>query len=558
MAGFGLLGQLAGGYVNAAREDRARQDALDERQREMQMGLGSMILQNPAVPPEYKGPVMEHLVQVVNTPRGKKLPSWDKMMTSLPATYGPQQTSTVPQPAVNLKPPTPPPGVSGGVAGLPEGVTPQGESQNFNLPASQTQVAGRPQTGLPGQFHLRSDAEMAQEQTAAQMAAQQQFIQSLRDQGFSDEQIALKLGMSKMMPIPFGGLYNIGTGETVSPTNTPQTKVQYMVGGKGPFFGTQSRAGGPILDVSGQPVPGAVPFNQAMNMPVRAWSKDDKGQMYSVLLDKKTNQVIPGTENYDIMPPAGYLPQVKQGEFTFIDADNNVYRVPTTSVTSRAGVGNTGAVRPPAPPPGVSATPTSGTPQNAPQSPPQGTPAGAAGGARLIGNKGPTGATRSRADAAEAIVPLIDQAEAMLRDPEVAKEIGPLAGRWEQLGNRLGTMSPKAREVAGTLMSIYSLGGTMHGWRALQVAKEFANTYGDIKADPESLIGGLEAMRATANTVYESGYKRKMPGKVQPPATPPGQQAAGTHIIELNGKHYQYKGSGDTADINNYTEVKTQ
>ena len=35
----------------------------------------------------------------------------------------------------------------------------------------------------------------------------------------------------------------------------------------------------------------------------------------------------------------------------------------------------------------------------------------------------------------------------------------------------------------------------------------------------------------------------------------PGTGGSG-HVIELNGKHYQYNGTGDTADLKNYTEVK--
>jgi hypothetical protein len=34
-----------------------------------------------------------------------------------------------------------------------------------------------------------------------------------------------------------------------------------------------------------------------------------------------------------------------------------------------------------------------------------------------------------------------------------------------------------------------------------------------------------------------------------------GATAGGGHIIQLNGKQYQYKGSGDTADINSYTPL---
>jgi hypothetical protein len=33
-----------------------------------------------------------------------------------------------------------------------------------------------------------------------------------------------------------------------------------------------------------------------------------------------------------------------------------------------------------------------------------------------------------------------------------------------------------------------------------------------------------------------------------------GEAAADNHVIEINGAHYTYKGSGDTADLNNYTK----
>ena len=36
-----------------------------------------------------------------------------------------------------------------------------------------------------------------------------------------------------------------------------------------------------------------------------------------------------------------------------------------------------------------------------------------------------------------------------------------------------------------------------------------------------------------------------------------GGADSGGHVIALNGKHYRYNGSGDTADLKNYTEMKT-
>src|SRR5579872_352599 len=79
--------------------------------------------------------------------------------------------------------------------------------------------------------------------------------------------------------------------------------------------------------------------------PRQAWSKDERGRLYSVNLDPKTNQPIPGTENYSLAPPNSILPTtVKTSEFTFTDDDGNVFRVPTTTVATHEGGGaGTGA-----------------------------------------------------------------------------------------------------------------------------------------------------------------------------------------------------------------------
>lgn len=160
------------------------------------------------------------------------------------------------------------------------------------------------------------------------------------------------------------------------------------------------------------------------------------------------------------------------------------------------------------------------------------------------------GQAQSRAAAARSIMPLIDDVENKLRtNPGLAAQLGPASGRWSDVQKKLGNLSPEARELAGELISIYSFAGTMHGWRALAVASEFQKVYGGLEATPESLLGGMQAMRRTADAVQAATRY----GAVQTPSPPPG---GGQHVIELNGKQYRYNGSGDTADLKNYTEVK--
>jgi hypothetical protein len=220
--------------------------------------------------------------------------------------------------------------------------------------------------------------------------------------------------------------------------------------------------------------------------PIRAWAMDDKGRPYSVEVDPQTNQIKKGTENYDLMPPSNMMDSIKTGEFSWKDENNVLHRSATTTVTSHSPRGrNRGS---------SDAGAGAGAASNGSK------------GDRVIGSTGPTGQTKSRADAAKSIIPLIDRARELMQDPEVRNSIGPLAGRWDNLEKRAGNLSGKLRDLAGTLISIYSLGGTMHGWRSIQVAEKFRETYGDLTSTPDSLEGGLKAMEFTAKDVYHTGY----------------------------------------------------
>lgn len=249
--------------------------------------------------------------------------------------------------------------------------------------------------------------------------------------------------------------------------------------------------------------------------PRHAWSKDAQGRLYSVNLDPQTNQPVAGTENYAEAVPNSILPAtIKSGEFTFVDDQGRAWSVPRTTVTTHTGGAGAGAGA------GASTgsssvsthTSTAGKPTGATPTPATETPARPIHGARLIGSKGPTGQTKSRADAADSVLLIIPRVRELIKDPEVSGNLGILPGAFSQLEQKMGDLPPKLRELVGLLKSIYSFAGTMHGWRSLKVAEEFEKAYGGLRASPDSLLAGMDAMSETANDVYKTGYKRDWSG----------------------------------------------
>jgi hypothetical protein len=142
--------------------------------------------------------------------------------------------------------------------------------------------------------------------------------------------------------------------------------------------------------------------------------------------------------------------------------------------------------------------------------------------------------TQSRADAAASMMPLIARARELINDPEVRDNLGVFSGRMSEVGKRVGTIGGKTAEFYGTLKSIYSLGGTMHGWRSIKVAEEFEKAYGGLHTNPAGLNGGLDAMSDTANSVYNTAYHRNVPGYAGGSGGGGGGNtpAAGTHGSE--------------------------
>jgi hypothetical protein len=77
----------------------------------------------------------------------------------------------------------------------------------------------------------------------------------------------------------------------------------------------------------------------AGSKPVRAWKKDAKGKIYSVLLDPQTNQMKPGSENYDILPPAAMGGKITTGFYHWVDDKGAVHQQRETHISTPLSAG---------------------------------------------------------------------------------------------------------------------------------------------------------------------------------------------------------------------------
>jgi hypothetical protein len=252
--------------------------------------------------------------------------------------------------------------------------------------------------------------------------------------------------------------------------------------------------------------------------PKVAWSRDAQGRIFSVQLDDN-NHIKKGTENYDILPPSGYLERIHTSEFSMIDADGHMHRIETTSTTAPAlgGATKTGA---------PSQTSQGGegklgkqpTVLKAGETGPLGIKASP--GDRIVGDVGAKGQAKSRAEAAETVLTILPQALTLLKDPVVQANLGVLNGRWSEIEKKIGNLDPKVQEFYGLLKSIYAANGAMHGWRSLKAPDEFQKAYGDLHTEPATLVGGLKAVTDSAKAFYETGFHH--------PYAPKGQTPSGT------------------------------
>jgi hypothetical protein len=242
---------------------------------------------------------------------------------------------------------------------------------------------------------------------AAPPTAQEQAVQTARAQGAGNiESIragleAIKLFHPKATPEALELLNNdyldtaLGTKEK---PGAESFKPQALTLEDGSTVTAQyDTKSGRWFYLDGNPVPGdvlrAAKIAGKPATPRTAWSRDEKDRIFSVKLDPVTNQEMPSTRNYSLVPPASLTGRISTGQFHYVDEDGQVHEVAETRTSApMRGGGGPSPAAPSGAPGGAGAAPPAGAgsaprPTRAPAAPSASRGTGA-GRNRVIGWKG--------------------------------------------------------------------------------------------------------------------------------------------------------------------------
>lgn len=161
----------------------------------------------------------------------------------------------------------------------------------------------------------------------------------------------------------------------------------------------------------------------------------------------------------------------------------------------------------------------------------------------------PTTTTRTRGQQAADVMDNFDQAEQQIT--ELAPELGPLAGRWNDfLTGKVGADNPKFAALRANLDLLKGAYSRFH----LNTEMGY-KTFGDLlnaAQSPENLLASLRVMRELAERYIRSG--QGFPHGGQPKAAPqPGHAASGYKAGDArtyNGATYVFKGGDPTVQAN--------
>jgi hypothetical protein len=173
-------------------------------------------------------------------------------------------------------------------------------------------------------------------------------------------------------------------------------------------------------------------------------------------------------------------------------------------------------------------------------------PAGAVSAAGMNSLNVPTAQTRNMKEAAPKVLDLANRVSTLV--DQQTKTLGPLSSRWNEfMAGKVGAPNPEFTKLRTDVALLQTALMRMHvGARGgEQMMEHFTNLLDSSKQSPENLKAALGEISAYAHAVH--GDTESM--------EPSGNQGGG-HIINYQGKQFQYKGTGDTADLKNYTEIK--
>lgn len=279
----------------------------------------------------------------------------------------------------------------------------------------------------------------------------------------------------------------------------------------------------------------------AASKPVRAWKRDDKGKILSVMIDPKTNQMVPGSENYDVIPPSYLVPKISTGVYHWVDQDNQIHETPESHTTRPALQGG-------------------GSPSSGPTIPPSSNVGSSSGPKHNIGKRSIQGGSSSprvetikdKILGIKSNAPL-NGARKMLSD---ATRLSALADVWAQ---RAEEHPDDMSEADGqfVLALIRSEAGRVN---QQEIAQVFGA--GGIEEAPErwaAKVGHGQLSTDLRNQLIEFTHDMQTASAAAVAALHQGpddaQSESKKHKIQIGNKFYVYKGTGKTDDITNYDEV---
>jgi hypothetical protein len=142
----------------------------------------------------------------------------------------------------------------------------------------------------------------------------------------------------------------------------------------------------------------------------------------------------------------------------------------------------------------------------------------------------PTGATRSRGQFAEAVLPSIADAETQIK--QLGDKLGPMSGRFSELYNgKIGAYGPEYSGLQTTLHNIGTAWMRLHA-NSESARQDFLNALSSAK-DPANLIANLHTIDSQARDYVQQGKGRGGQGSAQGGGNAP--QGA-TQEVWLGGK----------------------
>lgn len=595
MGGFSILGEVARGFDQSAQVDQQRKFAADQQARASTTKMFDELIASENVPPELKSQLAQRRIAIASTPYGKK---WDKhadlsnlqMPTPPPQTVAPATSGTMPLPTGGgMQPPSVPP--AGGAAGPP--APPSLQSQVAALPVARTAPSYTPEATFqppapPPGLQFLSPEQVGAQKGAAGAASEKALYEARLKQ-------AQQLGLTGVEAAQYA------SGRQVFPAGRYNSIQTWEDSQGNPIPVLVNRAGGGATGINGEPLPeGAHPVTGVARNVIAQLPDGTRQPAF----ENKFGQITDGQGNIltgAVAIPTAAIPTTRTSSSTFNAETGNT----TSSSTSQKAIGGGGGATTPAA--GVAARPAAtgaqGTPSKAPvTSAVPGKAYGAWTAPRLtnsgfsvsgglpdviddvrkgsavatmawnwanlgikppqkaqyavdsyMGRHGleavlePSAQARSRAAAAEAMLPLLDR----IKQEIVANrsKLGVLPGRVAEAERVIGNLDPALAELYGNLKSVYSLSGTAHGWRAIQVATEFEKAFGGLHTNPDTLLGGMKAQEDFARGLVQSAGGKldaQRGGLASPSAPPSSAPSPATHIFDLKAWQ-QANPNGDSA-----------